>query len=130
MGKVKRYDKNGGVDRYPTFYCGSNTFVHKDEPVNTTRDLEAFCCYNGLPSGRIAKLQGGYYILEDDNTWNFYTRTLYLISFNDLYYRLSNLTNPYTGKKYGRKYFCNATKYNIQKRLKKRNFNGNGNYFK
>ena len=43
--KVKRYDKNGGIDRYPTFYQGANTFVHKDESINTTKDLEAFCCY-------------------------------------------------------------------------------------
>ena len=128
--RVKKFDKSGGIDRYPIFYNGTNTFVHKDTTIDTTRNLEAFCCYNGLPSGRFAKLQGGYYILTDDNTWEFFDRTLDLITFENLYIALSKLTNPYTGKNYGWKYHCNTIKFVIKKNLKKRNFNSNGNYYK
>lgn len=45
------------------------------------RNLEAFCACNNLASGRIAKLQGGYYFLTEDLKWSFIGDSLCRITF-------------------------------------------------
>ena len=49
--------------------------------MNSMRNLEAFCACNNLASGRIAKLQGGYYFLTDDMKWSLIGDSLGRITF-------------------------------------------------
>ena len=43
--------------------------------------LHGFCACNNLASGRIAKLQGGYYFLTDDMKWSLIGDSLRCIAF-------------------------------------------------
>ena len=43
------------------------TRVNLKATVNSMKNLHGFCACNSLPSGRIAKLQGGYYMLNEEN---------------------------------------------------------------
>ena len=45
------------------------------------RNLEAFCACNNISSGRIAKLQGGYYFLTHDMKWSLIGDSLGRITF-------------------------------------------------
>ena len=45
------------------------------------RNLQGFCACNNLASGRVAKLQGGYYFLTEDLKWSFIGDSLYRITF-------------------------------------------------
>ena len=49
------------------------------------KNLHGFCACNSLPASRIAKLQGGYYILNDENQWEFISKTLDSLTFEVLF---------------------------------------------
>lgn len=102
--KFVRFDKTKTIkDGYREIYAnGGFTMVNLEENVNSMKNLQGFCSCNNLPSGRIAKLQGGYYILSDAMTWDFVGRALNWITFQVLYDKLSILTNPKTGENYGK----------------------------
>ena len=87
-----RFSKFGGKDYLPIFANGTFTNVHRDYNINSMKNLEGFCSCNNLPSGRIAKLQGGYYILSDEGTWDRIGRSLQWITFQVLYDNLKKLT--------------------------------------
>jgi len=55
------------IYKHPTGY----TKVLKTSTINNMKNLHSFCSCNELPAGRIAKLQGGYYLLNDENKWEF-----------------------------------------------------------
>lgn len=103
MAVSKRLDKTKTIkDGYRPIYAnGAYTMASLEHNVESMKNLHGFCSCNNLPSGRIAKLQGGYYILSDENTWDFIERTLGWITFGQLYDRLSKLTHPTKGKIYG-----------------------------
>ena len=94
------------------------TNVLGNSTVNNMKNLHSFCSCNNLPSGRIAKLQGGYYILNDENKWEFLGDSLCRITFISLYESLSKLTHPSPIKKYGLEDFNRWKKENVQKFLK------------
>ena len=80
---MKRFDKTKGInDNYYPIYA-NNTFtnVNIEDTVNSMRNLEAFCVCNNLASGRIAKLQGGYYFLTDNMQWSLVGNSLRCITF-------------------------------------------------
>lgn len=60
------------------------TDVKAEAPVNTTKNITSFCVSNNLRNC-LVKSQGGWYKIELDGMLTFVTRTLYLISFADLY---------------------------------------------
>ena len=71
---MSTFNKNGTLKegylpiyKHPTGY----TKVLITSTINSMKNLHSFCNCNGLPSGRIAKLQGGYYFLNDENKWEF-----------------------------------------------------------
>ena len=45
------------------------------------KNLHGFCSCNNISSGRIAKLQGGYYFLTHDMKWSFIGDSLGCITF-------------------------------------------------
>jgi bisphosphoglycerate-independent phosphoglycerate mutase (AlkP superfamily) len=94
---MKRFDKQGTVkDGYlPIFANNMFTMVHKWKTVNSMKNLQGFCACNELPAGRIAKLQGGYYVLNDNNQWEFISRSLGTLTFEELYDKLFNLKHNY-----------------------------------
>ena len=57
------------------------TSVNIEDTVNSMRNLQGFCACNNISSGRIAKLQGGYYFLSDDLKWSFIGDSLGHITF-------------------------------------------------
>jgi len=59
--------------------------IKPDEPVNTMRAMYSFSIANCLPGGGLVKSQGGYYLIQKDGTMKFVTRTLYLLTFKELY---------------------------------------------
>lgn len=74
---------NHNVD-YRIFKQGRFTTVKPTDPVNTTRNMLAFSVANGLRDC-IMRGQGGWYKLCMDGIWVFAFRTLYLVSFEELY---------------------------------------------
>lgn len=63
---------------------GRFTDIDPKQAVKTTRNITSFCVSNNLRDC-LFKSQGGWYKLERDGIMVFVTRTLYLISFEDLY---------------------------------------------
>ena len=76
---------------FPIFANGGSTYVNGEHTVNSMKNLHGFCVYNLLPSGRIAKLQGGYYILNNDLKWEYIAPSLNSLPFQVLYNKLKNL---------------------------------------
>jgi len=84
---MSKFNKNGTLKKgylpiykHPTGY----TKVLKTSTINSMKNLHSFCTCNGLPAGRIAKLQGGYYLLNDENEWEFLSESLNGMSYEML----------------------------------------------
>lgn len=92
---MKKFDitKTESEGYRPIYANNRLTMVNLDYNVDSMKALHGFCSCNCLPSGRIAKLQGGYYILTNDNKWQFIARTLGFLTFGTLYSELSKLKN-------------------------------------
>lgn len=87
----KRFNREGlEKDGYYPIYSNGFTRVHKESPVNSMKNLQGFCVCNGLSSGRIAKLQGGYYILTKELKWELIGYSLNTISFDVLLKKLKD----------------------------------------
>ena len=80
---MRRFDKIKSIEDgyYPIYTNNTFTNVNIEDTVNSMRNLEAFCACNNLASGRIAKLQGGYYFLTDDMKWSLIGDSLGRITF-------------------------------------------------
>ena len=83
---MKRFDKTKSIEDgyYPIYANNMFTNVNIECGVNTMKNLQGFCSCNSLSSGRIAKLQGGYYFLTSDLKWDFIGDCLSLISFKQI----------------------------------------------
>ena len=83
---MKRFDKTKSIEHnyYPIYANNMFTNVNIEDTVNSMRNLEAFCACNNLASGRIAKLQGGYYFLTDDMKWSLVGNSLRCITFRNI----------------------------------------------
>jgi len=51
------------------------------------REITAFAVHNNLP--HLIKMQGGYYYINANKQFQFFSRALYLFSFSD-YYEIKN----------------------------------------
>ena len=80
-------------DIFPIYANGTFTRVNLKATVNNMKNLHGFCACNSLPASRIAKLQGGYYILNDENQWEFISKTLDSLTFEVLFNKLNSLTS-------------------------------------
>ena len=89
------FNKTATKGCLPIYANGMFTRVNLKATVNSMKKLHGFCACNSLPSGRIAKLQGGYYILNDDNQWEFIASTLDSLTFEVLFNKLNTLTTKY-----------------------------------
>lgn len=91
---MKKFDKSKTVDKgYRPIYANNmSTMVNLKATVDNMKALHGFCVYNSLPSGRIAKLQGGYYILNKEYRWELIAGSLNQLTFEVLYTKLINLT--------------------------------------
>ena len=80
---MKRFDKTKNIeqDYYPIYTNNTFTNVNIDCTINSMKNLHGFCSCNEISSGRIAKLQGGYYFLTDDMKWSFIGDSLRCITF-------------------------------------------------
>ena len=80
---MKRFDKTKSIEHnyYPIYANNMFTNVNIDCSVNSMKNLHGFCCCNNISSGRIAKLQGGYYFLTDDLKWSLIGDSLGRITF-------------------------------------------------
>ena len=80
---MKRFDKTKSIEHnyYPIYANNMFTNVNIDCSVNSMKNLQGFCSCNNISSGRIAKLQGGYYFLTDDMEWSFIGDSLCRITF-------------------------------------------------
>ena len=92
---MKRFDKTTIKGYLPIYANNTFTRVNLKATVNSMKNLHGFCACNSLPSGRIAKLQGGYYILNDDNQWELISGTLDSLTFEILFNKLNNLKSKY-----------------------------------
>ena len=83
---MKRFDKTKSIEHnyYPIYANNTFTNVNIEDTVNSMRNLEAFCACNNLASGRIAKLQGGYYFLTHDMKWSLVGNSLRWITFRNI----------------------------------------------
>ena len=83
---MKRFDKTKTIEDnyYPIYANNTFTNVNIEDTVNSMRNLEAFCACNNLASGRVAKLQGGYYFLTDDMKWSLVGNSLRWITFRNI----------------------------------------------
>ena len=90
---MQRFDKTAIKGYLPIYANGMFTRVNLKATINSMKNLHGFCTCNSLPSGRIAKLQGGYYILNDENQWEFLSSTLAFLTFEILFNELNNLTS-------------------------------------
>lgn len=86
-----RFSKEPKEGYAPIFANGVFTNVNLEHNVNSMKNLEGFCSCNNLPSGRIAKMQGGYYILNNDLEWERVARTLQFFPFHQLLSKMSKL---------------------------------------
>lgn len=93
MKRPKKFDKTKTIEQgYRPIYIGSDlTMVCLEYPVGNMKALEGFCATNLLNSSRIAKLQGGYYLLNSEERWERLSRTLGELTFGMLYDNLINL---------------------------------------
>ena len=87
------FNKTATKGYLPIYANGMFTRVNLKATVNSMKNLHGFCACNSLPSGRIAKLQEGYYILNDENQWEFISNTLDSLTFEILFNKLNNLTS-------------------------------------
>ena len=80
---MKRFDKTKSIEHnyYPIYANNMFTNVNIEDTVNSMRNLQGFCACNNLASGRVAKLQGGYYFLTDDMKWSLIGDSLRCITF-------------------------------------------------
>ena len=80
---MKRFDKTKTIEDnyYPIYANNDFTNVNIDCSVNSMKNLHGFYSCNNISSGRIAKLQGGYYFLTDDMKWSFIGDSLSRITF-------------------------------------------------
>ena len=90
---MQRFNKTATKGYLPMYANNMFTRVNLKATVNGMKNLHGFCACNSLPSGRIAKLQGGYYILNDENQWEFLSSTLAFLTFEILFNKLNNLTS-------------------------------------
>ena len=90
---MQRFDKTAIKGYLPIYTNGMFTRVNLKATVNNMKNLHGFCACNSLPASRIAKLQGGYYILNNENKWEFISRTLAFLTFEILFNELDNLTS-------------------------------------
>ena len=90
---MQRFNKTATKGYLPIYANGMFTRVSLKATVNSMKNLHGFCACNSLPSGRIAKLQGGYYILNDESQWEFLSSTLAFLTFEILFNKLNNLTH-------------------------------------
>lgn len=86
-----RYSKVPKEGYAPIYANNNHTNVNLEHTVNSMKNFQGFCVCNNLPSGRFAKLQGGYYILNNDLKWERVSRTLRCISFKEILKILSQL---------------------------------------
>lgn len=89
---MQRFNKTAIKGYLPIYANGMFTRVNLKATVNSMKNLHGFCACNSLPSGRIAKLQGGYYILNDEDQWEFISSTLDSLTFEVLFNKLNTLT--------------------------------------
>lgn len=91
--KEPRFDKTKSVEQgYMEIYANNMfTRVNINHNINSMKQLHGFCACNELPAGRFAKLQGGYYILDENNQWKFIGTSLNSIPFSVIYNELSKL---------------------------------------
>ena len=90
---MQRFDKTAIEGYLPIYANNMFTRVNLKATVNNMKNLHGFCACNSLPASRIAKLQGGYYILNDENQWEFISKTLDSLTFEVLFNKLNNLTS-------------------------------------
>ena len=90
---MQRFNKTAIEGYLPIYANGIFTRGNLKATVNNMKNLHGFCVCNSLPSGRIAKLQGGYYILNDENQWEFISNTLDSLTFEVLFDKLNKLTS-------------------------------------
>jgi len=64
--------------------------IKPEQPVNTMRRLNSFCVFNSLKNC-IVKLQGGYYLINRNNQFEFIDRTLSNISFDQVFNLLKSI---------------------------------------
>ena len=88
---MQRFNKTATKGYLPIYANNMFTRVNLKATVNNMKNLHGFCACNSLPASRIAKLQGGYYILNNENKWEFISRTLKSLTFEILFNRLKNL---------------------------------------
>lgn len=63
---------------------GRYTEIDPEEPVHTSKAITSFAAHNNLRNC-LVRSQGGWYKIHLNGIMTFETRTLYLISFADLY---------------------------------------------
>ena len=80
---MKRFDKTKTIEDnyYPIYANNMFTNVNIECSVNSMKNLQGFCACDDVSSGRIAKLQGGYYFLTDDMKWSLIGDSLRCITF-------------------------------------------------
>lgn len=90
---MKKFDKSKTIaDGYRPIYANNAfTMVNLNASIKSMKELHGFCTCNSLPAGRIAKLQGGYYILDDDSRWQLLSGSLENVTFETLFNKLNNL---------------------------------------
>ena len=90
---MQRFDKTAIEGYLPIYANNMLTRVNLKATVNNMKTLHGFCACNSLPASRIAKLQGGYYILNDEHQWEFISKTLDFLTFEVLFNKLNSLTS-------------------------------------
>jgi hypothetical protein len=90
---MRKFDKSKTIaDGYRPIYANNAfTMVNLNASIKSMKELHGFCTCNSLPAGRIAKLQGGYYILDDDSRWQLLSGSLENVTFGTLFNKLNNL---------------------------------------
>ena len=90
---MKKFDKSKTTaEGYRPIYANNMfTMVNLDSGIKSLKELHGFCTCNSLPAGKIVKLQGGYYVLDKDNRWEFVAKTLQDLTFKELFNKLNSL---------------------------------------
>ena len=66
------------------WFSGSWRNIKPTDSITTTRGMHCFCIFNNIPDA-LFKTQGGWYLLQKDNTLKFIGKTLQDITFEQLY---------------------------------------------
>ena len=90
---MQRFNKTATKGYLPIYANNMFTRVNLKATVNNMKNLHGFCACNSLPASRIAKLPGGYYILNRENKWELISNTLDSLTFEVLFNKLNNLTS-------------------------------------